>query len=319
MIKEGNPKQNERYPVISSILPSFGMLRRNDPLRLAGATAFFTTFAMPPIVFILAQVFGFLIGRRAVGSGLIQNIGNNLGDDGAQQVREVIRSILGFSHKWYVIVPGFLFLLFIATTLFIVIKNSLDQIWQVSVKDKPGILFNIKERVKSFAVIMLTGILFFANLFFKSLETIGGKYFQNIFGGGSIGFQIVFSEITSVIIVSAWFVILFRYLGDAKPHWKPTLIGGMLTAVLFTGGRFLLRTLLINGNIGALYGPSGAIVLVLLFVFYTSFIMYYGACFIAVYSDKTRLPLRPDKLAFNNPDTGKGNNNTDPGVTNNTV
>ncbi|MEJ7610863.1 MAG: YihY/virulence factor BrkB family protein [Ferruginibacter sp.] len=300
MTQPQDAKPSALQLTVSSIIPSLKMLRNNDPLRMAGATAFFTTFAMPPIVFILAQLFGLVIGSREMGRGLIENIGNNLGNEGAQQVRQVIRSILGFSHKWYVIVPGFVFLFFIATTLFIVIKSSLDQIWRVTIKDKPGILFNIGERLKSFAVILLTGILFFANLIFKSLETFSGKYVDNIFNGGSFIFKIIFSEITSVIIVSAWFVILFRFLADTRPGWKPAIIGGIFTAVLFTGGRFLLKMLLINSNIGILYGPSGSMVLVLLFVFYTSFIMYYGACFIAVYSDKAGLILRPDKNAYAN-------------------
>ncbi|MEO6407034.1 MAG: YihY/virulence factor BrkB family protein [Ferruginibacter sp.] len=276
-----------------SLIPSLILLRKNDPMRMAGATAFFTTFALPPIVFILAQLFGFLIGPREVGRGLIENLSHNLGADGAQQVRQVIRSIRGFNDNWYVIVFGFIFLLFVATTLFIVIKNSLNQIWQITVRDRPGFLFRLGSRLKSFAVILLVGILFFADLFLKSLELIAGGYFEKILPDYSIYFKSLFSEITSVIIVAAWFILVFRYLADGKPTWKAAIWGGLLTGLLFTGGRFLLRSLLINGNIGQLYGASGSMVLVLLFVFYTSFIMYFGACFIAVYSSKKQLPILP--------------------------
>ena len=288
-------RQKEISIIGSSFIPAFKLFRRNDPLQLAGATAFFTTFAMAPIVFILAQLLGLLVGRRTVGRGLIQNIGNNLGDAGAQQVRQVIRSILHFSDKWYVIVPGFIFLLFVATTLFMVIKNSLNRIWLISIEDRHGILFNMGERLRSFAVILFTGFLFFANLLFKSLETSGSNYVQEIFGGDSVYFQVVFSEISSIIIVAAWFIMIFRFLADARPAWRAAIIGGLLTSVLFVFGRVLLRYLLVDSNIGTLYGPSGAFVLVLLFVFYTSFIMYFGACFIAIYSAKKNLPIRANK------------------------
>lgn len=298
MAQPTTTKQTELQIFFSSLLPSLNMLQKNDPLRMAGATAFFTTFALPPIVFILAQLFGLFLSPKAVGGGLVENIGNNLGAAGAEQVRQVILSIMGFSKRWYVIVPGFLFLVFVATTLFIVIKNSLNGIWQIVIKDKPGVGFNIITRLKSFAVIILVGLLFFADIFLKSIQALAGPYLVNIFGGGGMYFEIVFSEVTSVIIVATWFVMLFHFMADARPRWKAALIGGLLTGIFFTAGRFILNALLIKGNIGTLYGPSGSMALVLLFVFYTSFIMYYGACFIAVYSEKKGWLLLPGEEAY---------------------
>ena len=279
-------KQTEINILAGSLFPSLQLLHRNDPLRLAGATAFFTTFALPPIVFILAQLFGVLTGPRMIGRGLIENLSQSLGKQGAQQVTEVISSIRGFSHNNYVIIPGFVFLLFVATTLFNVIKNSFEQIWEIKGREKQRIVAAFGSRLKSFAVILLVGILFFAELLLRSIETISGDYIQNIFGGGSIYFKIVFSEVTAVLIISTWFIILFQFLTWGRPRWKASIIGGLLTGILFICGRFILKALLVKGNVGSLYGPSGSMVLVLLFVFYTSFILYFGACFIKVYSDK---------------------------------
>jgi membrane protein len=101
-------KQNEFLLLTSSLLPSLALFRKNDPLRMAGATAFFTTFALPPIVFIL--IFGLFIGRRKMGRELIEKISDTVGKDGAEQVRLVLRSIRGFSDSWYVIVIGLIFL-----------------------------------------------------------------------------------------------------------------------------------------------------------------------------------------------------------------
>lgn len=279
-------KPSEINIFFSSLIPSLKLLRRNDPLRLAGATAFFTTFALPPIVFILAQLFGLLTAPKMIGRGLLSNLGESLGEQGAQQIREVIGSIRGFSNSNYVIIPGFVFLLFVSTTLFSVIRSSLEQIWEIKDKEKSNIASKLGSRLKSFAVILLVGILFFAELFLRSIETIGGDYFQRIFGGGSFVFKLIFSEVTATIIISCWFIILFRFLTHAKPRWKACIIGGLLTGVFFIAGRVLLRTLLLKGNVGILYGTSGSFVLVLLFVFYTSFILYFGACFIKIYSDK---------------------------------
>ena len=291
MKMQASQKNKELSILFHSFFPALLLLRKKDPLRLAGATAFFTTFAMPPIVFILAQLFGLFLSPKKVGRGLIENISNNLGKDGAEQVREVIKSIRGFNNSWWVIVFGSLFMLFVATTLFMVIKNSLNDIWQIKTRKDPGIAFNIFSRLRSFAIILLIGILFFANLFFKSIEILGAGYVENFSHNGSIFIKFLFSEVSSIVIVAAWFILLFRFLADGKPAWKSAFAGGLLTALLFTAGRFLLRTLLINSNIGVLYGTSGSFVLVLLFVFYTSFMMYFGACFIAVYSEKKQWPI----------------------------
>ena len=268
-------------------------------MRMAGATAFFATFALPPIVFILAQLFGIFIGQRNMGRELIEKISDTLGKEGAEQVRQVVRSIRGFSDSWYVIIFGFLFLVFIATTLFGEIKNSLNQIWQISVKEHPGLLFVLSDRAKSFAVILLAGILFFADLLLESLEVIAGNYVHEIWHWGSMYFKSVIKQLASVIIVSAWFILLFRFLADGRPAWKASLVGGLLTGILFIAGRLLLRFLLVNSHIGNLYGASGSFVLILLFVFYSSFILYYGACFIAVYSEIKQWPVILNSKAYN--------------------
>ena len=295
---ENKTKGNELTLLFISLRHSFALLGKNDPMRMAGATAFFTTFALPPIVFILSQLFGLFIGRGNMRRGLLENISNTLGKEGAEQVRQVVRSIHGFSDSWYVLVFGFLFLVFVATTLFGEIKNSLNQLWKISVKEHPGLLFALSTRAKSFAVILLAGILFFADIFLESLEAIAGNYVDTIWHWGSSYFRSAVQQIASVIIAGAWFILLFRFLADGRPTWKAAVIGGSLTGILYIAGKLLLRFLLVKSNIGYLYGASGSFVLVLLFVFYSSFILYYGASFIAVYSEKKQWPVMPGGNAY---------------------
>lgn len=266
-------------------IPSFTLLRKNDPMRMAGATAFFTTFALPPIIFLIAQLFGLIFTPKDIGRGLINNLAHNLGSEGAEQVRGIIRSIRSFSNSWYVLLLGSLFLFFVATTLFTVIKNSINQIWKVEYQGFK-IIGPILSRLRSFAIILVVGVLFLADLTFKSIESMSGKYLEEHFTGSSFYFKLIFSELSSILIVSVWFITLFRFITDGRPRWKASIIGGMLTGTLFVLGSFILRIVLINGNIGALYGASGSFVLILLFVFYTSFIMYYGACYMQVFSEK---------------------------------
>ncbi|MEO6722700.1 MAG: YhjD/YihY/BrkB family envelope integrity protein, partial [Ferruginibacter sp.] len=97
----------------------------------------------------------------------------------------------------------------------------------------------------------------------------------------------------SIAIVWIWFTILFRYLPDGKPKWKIAFTGGLLTSILFNIGKTILTSLLPNSNIGAVYGTSASIVLLLLFVFYSSLIFYYGAAFTKVWGVHRKQPIQP--------------------------
>ncbi|TMI62709.1 MAG: YihY/virulence factor BrkB family protein [Bacteroidetes bacterium] len=291
-------QQNSFSKLVTILRESFSLLKRNDPLRLAGATAFFTTFALPPIIFILAQLFGSLIGQRELNQGLIGNISEMVGTDGAKPVKQVLKSIHGFSNAWYVIIIGFLFLVFISTTLFLVIKSSLNQIWKISITDRPGFTYFLVSRTKAFAVILVTGFLFWVGIFLESMEAVAGNYLNSLMTIGIVDFKFIFSKIGSVIVIGLWFFFLFRYLAEGRPNWKACVAGSLVTSIFFMLGKWLLKALLIDTNIGKLYGASGSFVLVLLFVFYCSFILYYGACFIAIYSLKNDWPIIPKNQAY---------------------
>ena len=267
-------------------------------MRMAGATAFFTTFALPPILIILFQLFSLFLNKREVGAGMMEIISDTLGKGSATQIRQTARGFGSLASNWYIATGGFLFLVFVATTLFSVIKNSLNDIWNISVRDKAGILFNLRLRARSLGIILAAGLLLLAGLFMDGLEIIAGNYLEKIWPAGGGYFKGALNEIVGVITVTAWFIVLFRYLADGRPSWRVAIAGGCVTGVLFSAGKTLLSFVMKNSNINTLYGASGSIVLILLFVFYSSFIFYFGASFIKVYAEKINQPLRLVNEAF---------------------
>ncbi len=277
---------------------SFTELKKNDPLRLAGATAFFSTFALPPILIILIQLFGLFLNRNELSSQLINRLANLMGKTSALQVQQVLKNFNSLSENLFALTIGFIFLLFVATTLFSVIKNSLDQIWKIRVKAHPGLWFYLKLRGRSLIVIVAGGLLFLILIFIEGLQAILGDYINYLGPTASDYLNGLVSEIIFVIVVTTWFSIIFRFLTDGRPEWKPALAGGFFTGILFSFGKVLLKWLLSLSNISNIYGASGSIVLILLFVFYSSLIFYYGGCFIKVISDDLNLPIRPVKEAF---------------------
>lgn len=277
---------------------TFREFRNNDPLRMAGATAFFTTFALPPILFILVQLFGLFIDRKEFAINVMQRLSEVIGEESVLLIRDTIRNVRGLDDNWYVTIFGFIFLLFIATTLFVVIKNSLDQIWCIKVKPKVGILFRMKQRARALGIIILAGILFTSGLAIEAGRAYLGKQIDVLDDSVIRYFNSALNEVVFAIIIMLWFTVLFRYITDGRPRWKNAFFGGLFTAVLFTAGKLTIRFFLQKSNIQIIYNTSGSLVLILLFVFYSSIIFYYGGCFVKVISDHLNEPIRPIDGAY---------------------
>jgi membrane protein len=277
---------------------AFKLFQKNDPLRLAGATAFFTNFALPPILLILIRLFGFFIDRKILVARIFERLSNLLDDSSTTQIRQTLRNIRGIDHQWYATLISFVFFLFVATTLFSVIKNSMDQIWSIGIKEHSSFLFKLKIRARSMVIILLAGILFFVGLLTDSIQAIIGVYINTASPSFGKVFLSILNQILFIAIVTTWFTVLFRFLTSGRPTWKAAVRGGLLTGILFTLGKYILRIALPLSNIGNIYGASGSIVLIMLFVFYSSFIFYFGACFVKVLSDAKDTPIRPIKGAF---------------------
>jgi len=267
-------------------------LLQNDPLRLAGATAFFTTFALPPIMVILIQVLKVFLDPALVRGQLFGSLSSLLGPEAVGQLVSILRSMRRLAHNWYVTIGGMIFLLFVATTLFKVIKNSLNQVWKIRPAGR-GFLSGLRPRLQAVLVIIVAGVLFVIGLVAEGLQVFIGSYIFELSPLLSFYFNTALSKIISTIMVTLWFAIVFRYLPDGRPRWKLALAGGMLTGILFAIGRVILHWLLSYSNINTLYGTSASIVLLLLFVFYSSLILYYGAAFTSVLGVYWRQRIRP--------------------------
>lgn len=146
-------------------------------------------------------------------------------------------------------------------------------------------------------IIILAGILFLVGILTDSIQAYVASYLHSSPNAGRI-FLIVLNEVLFISIVMVWFSVLFRFLTNGRPSWKSAFIGGLLTSILFSIGKYILRIMLPLSHIGSIYGTSGSIVLIMLFVFYSSFIFYFGACFVKVLSDAQGTAIRPITGAF---------------------
>jgi len=280
-----------------ALVKAYKVLQKNDPLRLAGATAFFTTFALPPILLLLIQLLSLIFNRGSVSIQLFSELAKVVGEGSVNQVVEILKGFRGLASNLPIAIAGIFFLLFVATTLFKVIQSSLNQVWRIQKSGNKKFKMALVTRLKSTLVILFTGLLFMASLAAESLKVLFGNYLDNIFPVAGFYLNGTIASLISIIIVCIWFSVLFRYLPDGKPNWRVALSGGLLTSVLYNIGVVVLKWLLVHGNIGAVYGASASIVFLLLFLFYSSLIFYYGAAFTKVWGEQVGQPIQPVRNA----------------------
>lgn len=268
-------------------------LGHNDPLRMAGATAFFTSFALPFILILLTQFLGLLINPQTIRRQIFTDLSSVFGRQSVEQIVDTLIAFRQLAQNLWITVFGFLFLLMVATTLLMVIKGSINQIWRIKRDEGRSVGKKLRTRMQSILIILATGLLIIIGIVAETLRAQMGTSISKL--SPTLAFYVnnFLTHIFSLAFVTLWFAIIFRLLPDARPSWRVTFTGALVTALLFTLGKYILRLLLVNSNLGTLYGASASIVLILLFVFYSSLILYYGAAFTRVWADYHQLPIKP--------------------------
>ncbi|WP_400190595.1 YihY/virulence factor BrkB family protein [Hymenobacter sp. B81] len=273
-------------------------LAAHDPLRLGAATAFFTTFALPPILILFTAVLGALYPASIVRTALLGKLSDLIGDSGAGLLEQIVLNVTNLERSRLVTALGTTFLVFVSTTLFVVIQNSLNDLWQVRPRPAQGRLGRVlRERARSGALLLVTGALAVAALVADSLLHLLADYIRDfdltllyyLFQG--------LNFVVSLLILAAWFGATFRNLSHARVPWPALWRGALLTAVLFELGQRLLGLLLQPRNLGPIYGPAASVVLLLLFVFYSAMMFYFGASFTKAYAHYVGQPIRPKASA----------------------
>ena len=280
------------FSVLWNILKrTFVAFTANDPLRMAGATAFFTSFALPAILIIIVRTLGLFVDRKVLGQKFAAQLTQVFGAETAASISQTIRSFLALQHNLLITSALFLFLIFVATTLFKVIKGSINEIWGIRKSSESGIVEALKSRAIAVVVILCGGLLFLAAQLVDAGQHMLGHYFKDSFPQAVFYGTKALYQVIAIGVSTVWFYLLFSFLPDARPARRVAWLGALITALLFNAGKWVLGFILKPGNVSSFYGASGAIVLLLLFVFYSSIILYCGAAFIRAWSDLSERPL----------------------------
>ncbi len=260
---------------------------------MAAATAFFTTFALPPILIIIFQVSRLFMGQELIGPKLRTELSAALGPEAVDQILEIAKAMRNLTDNWLIAAGGFVFLMFVATTLFKIIRESISELWCINMIAKKRFKYNMRARALSLVIILSIGVLLILGIALEAIRAYIGQFINTVPEEVSFIFRSAVNDILAFGLVTCWFMLLFRYLPFGRPTWKVAFVGGFVTGVLFTIGKIVLRASLNQSNLTTIFGTSASIVLILLFVFYSSLILYYGASFTYKYSLYKDQPIKP--------------------------
>jgi membrane protein len=278
---------------------AFVQLRRGEPLILASATAFFTLFSLAPILVILVNILSIIFENDKIAASLFQPLQRAFGTETSEQIQTIVGNVKSVGGAWYITVGGFIFLLFVATNLLNIVKKAINQLWRIRKNRRRKIKYSLRERLIGILLILSIGFIFIISLLLDTSVAFLQGYLEELIPGVDTILIRTVNIIFSILVVTAWFTIVYKILPDAIVHWNVAIVGGLHTAVLFTIGKWILGHLLNYSNMVTIFGAFASVFFILLFIFYSSLILYYGASFTYAYASATDRNIKPRKHSVN--------------------
>lgn len=254
-------------------------------LKLSAALSYYTIFSLPPLLIITISLSGIFFSTDAVRGEIFGQINGLVGNDAALQMQETIKNVELSSSDVSATILGAIILLIAASGLFSEIQDSINHIWGIRAKPKRALVKFTYNRLMSFSMIGSVGFLLVVGLIINSLTDIFNERLAIIFPQDAVILFHIVNTLIFFIIITLLFSLIFRVLPDGKIALRDCIIGASFTAFLFMIGKFAIGIYLGKLNIASIYGAAGSIILILVWIYYSAAILYFGAEFTKVYAD----------------------------------
>jgi membrane protein len=249
---------------------------RHEGTRLGASLAFYAVLSLAPLVILAVALAGYVVGVESAQEQVLLQFQALLGPAGANAVRSMIDHAKNLHATSLVSVLGVLTLLFGASQVFSELQSALNKIWEIDTFKIGGLLALARQRFFSVGLVLAIGLLLLVSLLASAAIAVIGKFM-----GGALPMPEwilgTFDFVLSVIGTSALFALIFHYMPDTRTQWIHSWIGGLVTALLFSLGKSVIGLYLGKASIGTEYGEAGSLVVVVVWVYYSSQIFYFGA------------------------------------------
>jgi membrane protein len=276
---------------------TFNEFNDDNAIKLSASLSYYTVFALPPLIIILLAITGFFFGEEAVTGQFFGQINGLVGNEAALQIQETIKNTQLAGSTTFATVFGVVMLAIGASGVFAEIQSSINFIWGLKAKPNRGVMKFVKNRLMSFSMIAVMGFLLMVSLVVNTVMDLLNTKLAIYFPDVTVYLFYVLNIIILFLTTTALFSIIFRTLPDGTISWKDTLIGSGVTSVFFMIGKFAISTYLGNSTVATVYGAAGSVIIILVWVYYSAIILYFGAEFTKVYARAHGQKIIPNEYA----------------------
>jgi len=266
-------------------------------LKLSASLAYYTIFSLGPLLLLLISLAGVFFGQEAIKGKVFGEINGLVGNDAAKQIQDIIKNLEMSGKSTISVIIGSVTLIIGATTVFGEIQESINMIWKVKPKPKKGWVKLIKDRLLSSSLIITLGFLLLVSLIINGVLMVLSDRLMTFLPDVTVILFEVINAVISFIVISVLFGVIFKVLPDAKIAWKDVRSGAIFTTVLFMIGRLVIGIYIESSGTSSTYGAAGSLIVILLWIYYTAAILYFGAEFTRAYADFKGVKIKPAEFA----------------------
>ncbi|MBC6606011.1 YihY/virulence factor BrkB family protein [Hymenobacter sp. BT188] len=270
-----------------------GEFMQNNSFRHAAALSYYTIFSLPPLLLIVITSASAVLGPEAITGQLFQQIRGIVGAEEAKFIQDSINKFNQQQQGGLSSLIGIATLIFAATTFFVTLQESINDIWNLKVTPRNGIWQFVRDRLLSFGLILSVALLLLISFVVSAVLTAFTDYLQQLLPGVAVFFIRLLDLALSLAITTTLFAMIYRFLPDAIIRWRDVWIGSFITAALFVLGKFLIAFYIAKAEPASAYGAAGSVIILLLWVNYSSLIIFFGAEFTQEFADAFGQKVQP--------------------------
>lgn len=268
----------------------------NEPWARSATIAYYALFSLPSLMIIVVTVAGYFFGEKAVQGRITSEIGEFIGEDSAKAIEQMVANAALNDNSTFAFIFGLAFLIFGATGVFFQLKAAMNNIWNVAAK-KNTVKRIVINRIISLGMVFAVGLILLIALIISTIITAISDYLAQVAPSITAFLLRVVDFLLSFTVITSLFAAIFKWLPDVKIRWKTTYIGAMLTTLLFLIAEYLISFYFGQSEPGSIYGGASSVVLVLLWVYYTGLIVFFGAEFTVQYALHKKERVEPNEYA----------------------
>ncbi len=268
-----------------------------DSMKYSASLSYYTVFSIGPILVLMIALAGIFYGEDAIEGKVFLELRGLVGSNAAKQIQEVIQNLQLSGKSNLALLISSITLFLGATTVFGDIQNSINKIWHVRAKPKKGWLKLIQDRLLSSSLVIGLGFLLVVTLIVNGVILALTDQLQHYFPDVTVMLMDGINFALSFGIIFLLFSVIFKALPDVNIHWRTVRAGALFTSILFVLGRYLIGVYLEHSATQDTYGAAGSFVLILLWVYYTAAILYFGAIYTREYATVMGIPIEPSQYA----------------------